>query len=1392
MAKGEAVFYDFVAQQLEPALGRALPQMEVRCKDLSLVVEVPVVRQESSTTASELPSVYNSVKRVVRKLAATKHVTQRHILNRVDAVFEPGTITLVLGQPGSGTSSLMKVLSGQLPMEKNVALQGDLSYNGCTWKELLPKLPQLAAYVPQSDKHFPTLSVQETLEFAHACCPQEVTSRLGKEMLSCGTPEQNETALRAAESLYKNYPDVIVEQLGLQTCRDTVIGNALKRGVSGGERRRVTTGEMEFGMKYATFMDEISTGLDSAATFDIVCTQRDIAKKLHKTVVMALLQPAPEVFELFDNILLLNDGEVMYHGPREHVVPYFESLGFVCPPDHDVADYLLDLGTDQQYQYEVAKASTHASFSVQSPRLASEFADLFRQSEIHQQIMQTLDAPWSDERVRDGKEHLMKMPEFRQSFWAGTLTVMRRQMLLELRNTDFMRVRALMVVVMGLIYGSTFFGFDPTNAQVALGVLYQTTMFLAMGQASQTPVFIAAREIYYKHRRANFYRTSSFAIACLTALVPSAFAECLVFSCFVYWMCGFVGGVGYFLFFLLCMVLTNLALCAWFFTLTAMAPNFNIAKPCSTFSITFYVVFAGFVVPKTQLPAFFLWIYWLNPLAWCLRAVAVNQYRSPKFDVCVYAGEDYCSQYNMTMGEYSLSLYDVPSNKAWVWGGVLFLLFSIAFFVVAGSYILQHKRYDVPAATVAVVASFVDDKEKSELDDIPEEQEQPSRPDGTASYVMVATPRAASSSPAQEEAPSDMVVVDLHEEQARFVPVALAFKDLWYSVPLPHHRHESIDLLKGISGYALPGTMTALMGSSGAGKTTLMDVIAGRKTGGTIQGEILLNGYPATELAIRRCTGYCEQQDIHSEGATIREALTFSAFLRQDSSVSERAKLTTVEECLDSLDLRPIADQIIRGRSQEQMKRLTIGVELAAQPSVLFLDEPTSGMDAHSAKVIMDGVRNVADSGRTVVCTIHQPSSDVFFLFDSLLLLKRGGEMVFFGELDNAQPDDRECGHLIDYFEAIPEVARLPEGQNPATWMLECIGAGVAGAGEKSTADAATNVDFVQHFRESAEQQALLSGLDRPGVTSPLSDVPEMIFKSKRAASSVTQLRMLVARFLTIYWRTPSYNLTRLMISLCLGIVFGLVLVNGEYRTYQGLNAAVGVIFMTTQYNGIAAYVGTLPFTGHERESYYRERASQTYAALWPIPYIFFSGFLFTAPFYPLMSFTTFTTWLLYWVNLSLFVLMQTYLGQLFIYALPSVEVAAIVGVLINAIFLLFAGFNPPAGSIPSGYMWLYHITPQRYSLSILVALLFGNCPEDPTFDEATQTYINVRSELACQPLQSTPLSVGHTTVKGYIADVYNMKYDEVWSNFGCVFIFLFVFRFLSLLALQYINHQKR
>ncbi|ETN11717.1 hypothetical protein PPTG_09427 [Phytophthora nicotianae INRA-310] len=814
-------------------------------------------------------------------------------------------------------------------------------------------------------------------------------------------------------------------------------------------------------------------------------------------------------------------------------------------------------------------------------------------------------------------------------------------------------------------------------------------------------------------------------------------------------MCGYVSTVEAFLLFELMLFLTNLAMAAWFFFLSCASPDLNVANPISMVSILFFVLFAGFVITKDQIPDYLIWIYWINPMAWGVRALAVNQYTDDSFDTCVYNDVDYCANYNMTMGEYSLTTFEVPTEKFWLWYGMVFMAAAYVFFMFLSYISLEYHRFESPENVT------LDNGNKEETSD---------------DYGLLKTPRSS-------QAGDETLVTVAPDSEKHFIPVTIAFKDLWYSVPDPANPKETIDLLKGISGYALPGTITALMGSSGAGKTTLMDVIAGRKTGGKITGQILLNGHPATDLSIRRSTGYCEQMDIHSESATIREALTFSAFLRQGADVPDSFKYDSVNECLELLDLHPIADQIIRGSSVEQMKRLTIGVELAAQPSVLFLDEPTSGLDARSAKLIMDGVRKVANTGRTVVCTIHQPSTEVFSVFDSLLLLKRGGETVFAGELG------KNASEMIAYFESINGVAKLEDNYNPATWMLEVIGAGVGNSNGDRT-------DFVKIFQSSKQFEYLQSNLDREGVARPSPDLPELTYGDKRAATEMTQARLLLQRFFRMYWRTASYNLTRFSLFLILGLVFGITYIDAEYTSYAGINSGMGMLFCTTGFIGFISFSSVMPIASEDRLAFYRERASQTYNALWyfvgstlvEIPYVFFGTLLFMAPYYPMVGFTGATTFFAYWLHLSMHVLWQAYFGQLMSYLMPTVEVANIFGVLLQTIFFLFNGFNPPGASIPTGYKWLYHITPHKYSLALVASLVFGDCPSDGD-----------GSDVGCQVMTGLPPSLPENmTVKDYLEDVFLMKHSEIYKNFGFVLGFIVVYRLLGLLTLRFVNHQKK
>lgn len=207
-----------------------------------------------------------------------------------------------------------------------------------------------------------------------------------------------------------------------------------------------------------------------------------------------------------------------------------------------------------------------------------------------------------------------------------------------------------------------------------------------------------------------------------------------------------------------------------------------------------------------------------------------------------------------------------------------------------------------------------------------------------------------------------------------------------------------------------------------------------RKTSGTITGEIKLNGFPQERTSFLRCSGYVEQFDVQQAELTVRETVTFCARLRLDGTDpavgGDAGKLRYVDHVLETMELTDIQTLLVGsyeegGLSFEQRKRLAIACELAGSPSVIFLDEPTSGLDSRGALLVMRAMKRIADTGRTVCATIHQPSSAVFEMFDDLLLLKKGGNVVFFGELGQGS------SNLIDYFESrgVPEIEF---GENPA------------------------------------------------------------------------------------------------------------------------------------------------------------------------------------------------------------------------------------------------------------------------------------------------------------------------------------------------------------------------
>lgn len=359
------------------------------------------------------------------------------------------------------------------------------------------------------------------------------------------------------------------------------------------------------------------------------------------------------------------------------------------------------------------------------------------------------------------------------------------------------------------------------------------------------------------------------------------------------------------------------------------------------------------------------------------------------------------------------------------------------------------------------------------------------------------------------------------------------WKDVEYSVP---YRGGERKLLNRVSGYAKPGKMVALMGASGAGKTTLLNALSQRQSVGVLTGDMLVDGKPLS-ADFQRSTGYCEQMDLHDGTATIREALEFSALLRQDAHIPRAEKIEYVDSIIELLELEDIQDALIMSLGVEQRKRLTIGVELAAKPSLLlFLDEPTSGLDSNSAYSIVRFLKKLSQAGQAIICTIHQPSSILVQQFDTILALNPGGNVFYFGPVGNNGQD------VIKYF--ADRGVDCPPTRNVAEFILETA--------IKSPRVNGKRIDWNKEWRESSNYQGVLAEIDRihrdrQQNVSGNDDSHNKTATREFAAPMWLQTTLLTKRVFLQQWRDPSYLYGKLFISVIMGIFNGFTFYNLGY-----------------------------------------------------------------------------------------------------------------------------------------------------------------------------------------------------------------------------------------------------
>ncbi|XP_030965023.1 pleiotropic drug resistance protein 2-like isoform X2 [Quercus lobata] len=1319
-------------------VGIDIPKIEVRFEHLSIEGDAYVGARALPTLLNSYLNSIEAVLGLIKLLPSKKKVVK--ILRDVSGIVKPSRMTLLLGPPGSGKTTLLQALAGK--RDKDLRISGRVSYCGHELSEFVPQ--RTCAYISQHDLHQGEMTVRETLDFSGRCLGVGTRydlltelSRREKEVGIKPDPEidafMKATAMAGQEtSLVTDY---VLKILELDICADIIVGDEMRRGISGGQKKRVTIGEMLVGPAKALFMDEISNGLDSSTTFQIVKFMRQMVHIMDVTMIISLLRPAPETFDLFDDIILLSEGQIVYQGPCENVLEFFEDVGFKCPERKGVADFLQEVTSKKdQEQYWCKKNEPYRYTSV------PEFVDHFHNFHIGQQLYDELGIPYDRSKAHRAafvkEKYGISNRELLKACFA-------REWLLMKRNSFIYIFKTTQITIMSIIAMTLFFRTEMKHGQLEDGGKYYGAMFFSLinvmfNGVSELALTVVRLPVFFKQRDFLFYPAWAFGLPIWLLRIPVSLMESGIWICLTYYTIGFAPSASRFFRQLLAFFSIHQMGLSLFRFIAVLGRVQVVANTLGTFTLLLVFVLGGFIVAKDDIAPWMIWGYYISPMMYGQNAIAINEFLDKRWS----APNPYPLIPEPTVGKVLLKARGMFKEDYWYWICVGALLgFSVLFnicFIIALTFL------NPLGGSKSVIVEEDDNKKIGKQSSNGQLQ--------MRGIEMSTSSTAQGIDMAVKNTPVNLIGSGAENAPTRrgmvlpFQPLSLAFNHVNYHVDMPAEmkgqgiEESRLQLLRDVSGAFRPGILTALVGVSGAGKTTLMDVLAGRKTNGYIEGSISISGYPKNQATFARVNGYCEQNDIHSPNVTVYESLVYSAWLRLAKEVKQETRKMFVEEIMDLVELNSLRNSLVGvpgvdGLSTEQRKRLTIAVELVANPSIIFMDEPTSGLDARAAAIVMRTVRNTVDTGRTVVCTIHQPSIDIFEAFD----------------------------------EAIPYVPKIKDGYNPATWMLEISSPAV---------EAELDVDFAEIYANSElykRNQELIKELSTPSPGSK-----DLYFPTKYSQSFVTQCKACFWKQYWSYWRNPQYNAIRLFITIVIGVLFGLIFWNkgDKTRKEQDLLNLLGAMFAAALFLGSTNTAAVQPVVAIERTVFYRERAAGMYSALpyafaqvaVEIIYVAIQTFVYTLILYSMIGFHwRLEKFLWFYFFILMCFIYYTLYGMMVVTLTPSYQIAAIFMSFFLNIWNLFSGFLITRPQIPIWWRWYYWGSPVSWTIYGLVTSQVGD--------------------------KTTPIEVpgqGYMPVKYYLKSHLGFEYNflgaVVAAHIGFVLVFLFVFAY----GIKFLNFQRR
>ncbi|CAK4071550.1 unnamed protein product [Aphanomyces euteiches] len=566
-----------------------------------------------------------------------------------------------------------------------------------------------------------------------------------------------------------------------------------------------------------------------------------------------------------------------------------------------------------------------------------------------------------------------------------------------------------------------------------------------------------------------------------------------------------------------------------------------------------------------------------------------------------------------------------------------------------------------------------------------------------------------------------------HTLQLRKVPkVSIEWKidDLSVQIKKSRRQIETKTILKNVNGVASAGELVVIMGPSGAGKSTMLDVIASRNT--KFEGHVKVNGEPWNKTINKRAC-YVMQDDVFYYTLTVEEHLRFQAQLRMGKSYTTQERHERVQYVIEELGLQKckdtqIGNSVVRGISGGERKRLSFATEILTNPSLLFVDEPTSGLDSYMAESVVQQMQKLAREGRTILATIHQPSSELFSLFDSLYLLSNG-RTVYYGKAADS----------VAYFASIGY--QCPNFMNPTDYFMKQI--------ITLDPEATKRVDDMVALWETKE---LTLVQPQPEYAS----MEELFLYNESRLSVFGQFRVLCERNITRLVRDRLAFKARFFQSIFISVVVGLIYLQLDMNQ-TGIQSFSGVIFFIVINQVFASANPEFISVPLELPIMTREHSGGLYGTItwymaknlseFPLQLIF--PMILLIPLYFMIGFgpSNATVFFSFYLYIMLLCSSATGLGYMVSCMARRADLTPILGIVVILPLVLFGGLFINADDTPDYFIWLAFISPLKYGFRGVMRAFWITINDIPCIPEGRSCVRNGNQVLENASLNSASLA---------------------------------------------------